>query len=402
MLSVKINSQVFCSYLSLAAFAFIALIPGLALGQVDDAQPETPPIYSTVEGTKATGLKMKTKVQLLVPESGNGPTVWLVGVCHLGEKDYYVTIDAILKSMDIVLYEGVGANGLFPDESEATNQRLVATRTAQGILVNKIYRFQQSERRLPESLEELSQATGLFDQRTLELLEIAKNDGWGNPMIYEVVDKRNARLISLGADRKEGGYHEDQDTKVDYKTSVGAKSVHLYERLANIVGVEAQPERLWMFRPNWINADASKAEMEKLVEELDDNSKRVVEAVLKNESSTLKWLVVLLEGMSSTSPKFVNYAREMLITTLSKPNKQSEQFKEILLIARNKIAMKKFVETRESNPDCKSICMIYGSAHMADFEQRICERYNYKPQHAFWLTVMQTSPEKDGKQEKSK
>jgi hypothetical protein len=56
----------------------------------------------------------KTRVQLqvrstrLAPAKGDGPSVWLVGAVHVGEKAYYRQLQGILDAQDLVLYEGVG------------------------------------------------------------------------------------------------------------------------------------------------------------------------------------------------------------------------------------------------------------------------------------------------------
>ena len=42
------------------------------------------------------------------PANGSGPTVWLVGVAHLGTAEYYHSIQQRLDRQTVVLYEGVG------------------------------------------------------------------------------------------------------------------------------------------------------------------------------------------------------------------------------------------------------------------------------------------------------
>src|SRR5689334_16733096 len=46
------------------------------------------------------------------PASGNGPSIWLIGVAHLGTSEYYTAIQKRLDAQSRVLYEGVGAEKL--------------------------------------------------------------------------------------------------------------------------------------------------------------------------------------------------------------------------------------------------------------------------------------------------
>ena len=47
-----------------------------------------------------------------VPENGTGPHVWLVGVAHLGTKEYYTALQKRLDAQTTVLFEGVGGDKL--------------------------------------------------------------------------------------------------------------------------------------------------------------------------------------------------------------------------------------------------------------------------------------------------
>jgi hypothetical protein len=53
-----------------------------------------------------------TELQIAVrrfdPERGKGPAVWLVGVSHIGETNYYQALQKFLDANAVVLFEGVG------------------------------------------------------------------------------------------------------------------------------------------------------------------------------------------------------------------------------------------------------------------------------------------------------
>ncbi len=55
---------------------------------------------------------LQTLTAEYVPESGTGPHVWLVGVAHLGTKEYYTALQKRLDAQSTVLFEGVGGDKL--------------------------------------------------------------------------------------------------------------------------------------------------------------------------------------------------------------------------------------------------------------------------------------------------
>ena len=65
----------------------------------------TGPIY-TQSLTTPTGLvQMRTLAQQLVREGK--PDIWLVGAMHIGSKQYYSSLQTLLDSQEVVLFEGV-------------------------------------------------------------------------------------------------------------------------------------------------------------------------------------------------------------------------------------------------------------------------------------------------------
>jgi hypothetical protein len=62
------------------------------------------------------------------PASGRGPSVWLVGVTHLGTREYYAAVQKRLDAQHAVLFEGVGGGqlqlGAVPDTSQGVQGQL--------------------------------------------------------------------------------------------------------------------------------------------------------------------------------------------------------------------------------------------------------------------------------------
>jgi hypothetical protein len=43
-----------------------------------------------------------------VPVTGKGPAIWMTGVCHIGESNYFVRLQQHLDTKTLVLFEGIG------------------------------------------------------------------------------------------------------------------------------------------------------------------------------------------------------------------------------------------------------------------------------------------------------
>ena len=50
---------------------------------------------------------LQTRAVRFVPAVGDGPVVWLIGVAHIGQSDYYKSIQKLLDAQTLVLFEGV-------------------------------------------------------------------------------------------------------------------------------------------------------------------------------------------------------------------------------------------------------------------------------------------------------
>jgi hypothetical protein len=63
------------------------------------------------------------------PARGYGPDIWLVGASHVGESNYYASLQRYLDDRDVVLFEGVGAKNkteLFDPEDQTSLQHTMA------------------------------------------------------------------------------------------------------------------------------------------------------------------------------------------------------------------------------------------------------------------------------------
>ncbi len=69
---------------------------------------DNPAPYLKIVRISDEKLELQVAVRRLIPQKGKGAEIWLVGVTHIGESNYYTDIQKILNKMTLVLYEGVG------------------------------------------------------------------------------------------------------------------------------------------------------------------------------------------------------------------------------------------------------------------------------------------------------
>jgi hypothetical protein len=90
------------------------LTAGLAVAPVLRAEPTAPPaVGAPATFLRAIDVPEKTRALQTAsveyhPARGTGPTVWLVGVAHLGTAEYYQAMQQRLDRQTVVLYEGIG------------------------------------------------------------------------------------------------------------------------------------------------------------------------------------------------------------------------------------------------------------------------------------------------------
>jgi hypothetical protein len=90
---------------------------GLCLGASGcSTQHPTQPVTAEVSPepyvrvfTNEPGLiKLQIAVRQFIPAHGKGPSIWLTGVSHIGDSNYYAAMQKHLDAQSLVLFEGIG------------------------------------------------------------------------------------------------------------------------------------------------------------------------------------------------------------------------------------------------------------------------------------------------------
>lgn len=66
-----------------------------------------PQPYVRVDTNEPGTIKLEIAVRQFVPTHGKGPAVWLMGVSHIGDSNYYALLQRQLDAQTLVLFEGI-------------------------------------------------------------------------------------------------------------------------------------------------------------------------------------------------------------------------------------------------------------------------------------------------------
>jgi len=89
-----------------------------------------PESYMRVTRPDADTVQLQIAARSFNPARGRGPDIWLVGASHIGESNYFATLQKRLDAHPLVLFEGVGARSKkikFNPGEESSVQHTLAT-----------------------------------------------------------------------------------------------------------------------------------------------------------------------------------------------------------------------------------------------------------------------------------
>ena len=94
------------------------------------AADSPPQPYMRVARPDSNTVTLQIAIRRFVPEKGRGPVIWLSGASHIGESNYFATLQRHLDAQALVLFEGVGAKEKkmrFNADEEVSIQHTMAT-----------------------------------------------------------------------------------------------------------------------------------------------------------------------------------------------------------------------------------------------------------------------------------
>jgi len=67
----------------------------------------SPAPYARIAVAESNLIQLQIAVRQFVPARGRGPTIWLTGVSHVGDSNYYAALQKHLDAQNLVLFEGI-------------------------------------------------------------------------------------------------------------------------------------------------------------------------------------------------------------------------------------------------------------------------------------------------------
>jgi hypothetical protein len=105
--------------------AFLALSGCTTPGGRQAAGPSPSGPFMRIARPDTDTVRLEIALREFVPRHGKGPVLWLVGVSHLGDTNYYAALQRHLDAQSLVLFEGV-------DNEDHDLKRKLSARPADG------------------------------------------------------------------------------------------------------------------------------------------------------------------------------------------------------------------------------------------------------------------------------
>lgn len=359
---------------------------------------------------------------------GAGPTIALVGVAHIGDLEFYRSVEKLLEQYDVVLYESVKPPGAGGAGGDTDNEKIESTEAAMQFVGGLIETYKRQKSEYPADLNSLATFAQEKDSRIVKFLSVALLDAWGRPLVYERLapptppaappadvtgeapapsqpEARGYKLVSLGADGAPAGEGVNADLDLADHAAPEAlplsKEDGLQTQLADALGLEFQLDALPYDKANWRCSDMAMDEVSRRLEAKGLNFDEIG-GTLAGSSLPAKIIKVLLGLMKTLDVMFEGAITDMfkvvMIEMLGDEKmitqgvaQFGEGFSEVIVGDRNQVAIDDLKKLLETEPQVKSVAVLYGAAHMPDMAKRMREQLGYEPAPASeirWLTAM--------------
>lgn len=311
---------------------FRLLAPLLALAPALFAEaPKTAPKFSFIRGQESAQVSsLQTLSAEYKPASGNGPSIWLIGVAHLGTSEYYTAIQKRLDAQSRVLYEGVGAEKL---------QQGAKLESAGGI-----------QGQLAKSLGLVFQLDAIDYKRAHFVNSDLTVEGLQNAITDRVEKRPDAKAKSKANDKTEPGKNGSEPStnganlpeKVDNETfNQLMEAIHGEGQMAESLGA-------------MIGLMGSTPEMRE----------------------TTKLMLVEALGQAGE-----------LIDMAKAASPDIKDLFEVLITERNEEVIRQLQTNLPKLKSGQSIAVFYGAAHMDEIAKRLTTQLNYQPAAQEWDTA---------------
>lgn len=387
---------------------------GVVAQEVSAVQPVSQKEYVRMEKVAEGNYDLQTSVRTLKSvEQVNAPIVDLVGVMHIGEKEYYTDVQKCLDQADIVLFEGVGQPDCLTMVAENEEQKKEKTKLLQHELYIVFSLHIGEKGKLPQNEEEMrSWIVQAKEWGDLYWWDTLSKDAWNRKMTVEFLPATSEnvgtmRIHSLGED--EADKTDDVITVIEFspermKDLKQNSDAGLQELMATSLGLVFQKKYIHYEQDNFEHCDISVSTLQKLMKEPDSEGKAVEDeklqqmmSLMSGENKMVMGLIKFFANMLKSNPQtqqmvryvFARAINDQDVSQLMQKQPSLEKMMVVILEKRNDYIMER-LEAYLKDPQWKGkrIAIFYGAAHLADIENRLCNQHGYRCEHQDWYTGM--------------
>ena len=370
-----------------ACLVLFAVFSGIPIAAAQTSTEED--FAKVVEDPKAGTAVLQLASRRFVRPGQAGPVVTTYSMMHIADRSFFEKRQEQLDTNDVVLFEranppGTGrrAYSLLKDDDSAwcvstTKLRLQTL----GMLAKA---FENREKRNPLSIKDLQTKELGF----AALADLAV-DAWGNELQFHVTPD-SLEIVSLGADKAPGGEGENADlllsqqegtTAVDFDKQLRSVT----RRMTELLGLTFQGDGMVHEKPHWRSSDLS---IDQVKERLEAQGVSAEIAFGMNTWLPMQIMEPFL-GLIQRMPNVKNTGKRLFIEMMAKVRQTpihtsnvTGQY-QVLICDRNQVVLDDLHGIIESEPNVKSVGIIYGGGHMPDLEARL-RKLGYQQESIEW------------------
>lgn len=384
-----------------AVFSAFALVSAAAYVELR-ASPEPGPAVRVLEAEDLSRVELQTPARTL---RRGGVRVTLVGVTHIGEPGYYETLQRLLGTHDLVLYERVEPAWAQRREAAPPAWNVSATKAR---IRHTAARVARSARRAGEPVTDLDRLDEVVpDDDPLD--RTAETDAWGRRLLIERSEE-GFDVISYGADGRPGGEGPDADLRLSDQPELSPAEIRrgggLQADLAKAAGLAFQLDAIEYNRPGFVNADVSAERLMAALagRELGPDAIGAIEPpdngmlALLSGDSPLASIIGGVLRVAGLLPGGRETIRLVLIETLARSDAflenaggalgpGMERTMTVLLDLRNEAVLEQLAESLDSDDPPERVAIFYGAGHLPGLERTLLAQ-GWSVERTEWLTAM--------------
>lgn len=292
-----------------------------------------------VQRPDAQTVQLQIAVRKFLPARGPGPAVWLAGASHIGETNYYASLQTHLDTQTLVLYEGVGEHPRKPRHRAGINSSNAPPPMARA----------------------------------------SPDPASGGASLQVTMARSLGLVFQLQAIDYERTNFRNSDLTIDQ-----IQALMQPERKAVSGGAGSGQAR---------RADADDSSFQDLLGAMDGSSVfgtlasgifQIIGSSAKLQAMTKLALIEVFGQIRGDMAQMQGLPPEM------------KRLFEVLIRERNKTVIADLKEELQHAGHADSIAVFYGAGHLVDMEKRLRHDLRYVPVDEFWLPVFSVNTEKAG------